>query len=56
MAYEGFKKLKEKLAQNGAKNPGAVAATVMHKKYKEKDIRKHQESGTSMKNVTPKKK
>ena len=26
MAYEGFKKLKEKLAKSGAKNPEACAA------------------------------
>lgn len=46
--YEGFKKLK-------AKNPEAVAASIMHKKYKQKDISKHQQSGTSMKEVKPKK-
>ena len=55
MSYLGFKKLKEKLSESGAKNPGAVAASVMHNKYKEKDIKKHQQSGASMKNVKPKK-
>lgn len=52
--YMGFKKLKEKLSKT-TKNPGAVAATVMRKKYKQKDISKHQQSGTSMEHVKPKK-
>lgn len=53
MSYFGFKKLKGML--KGASNPGAVAASIMHKKYKQKDITKHQQSGTSMKNVKAKK-
>ena len=53
--YLGFEKLKAKIAKGGAKNPAGVAAAVMHKKYKEKDIKKHQESGTSMEHVKPKK-
>jgi len=56
MAHVGFKKLRAMLARKGnVSNPGAVAASIEHKKYKEKDIVKHQQSGTSMKNVKPKK-
>lgn len=56
MAYEGFKKLKAKLAANGAKNPGAVAASIGMKKYGKKALEEHAQSGTSMKNVKPIKK
>lgn len=56
MSYESFSKLKAMIAKKGkVKDPAAVAALVMHKKYKEKDIVKHQQSGTSMKHVKPKK-
>jgi hypothetical protein len=51
----GFKRLKKMIAEKGARDPGAVAASVMHKKYKEHDIVKHQQSGTSMSHVKPKK-
>lgn len=57
MAYVGFSKLKGMLSkEKGVKDAGAIAASVMRKKYKESDIKKHQHSGTSMKNVKPKKK
>lgn len=54
----GFKKLEEKVEKEGKSKKYAqgVAAKVMHEKYKEKDIKSHQKSGTSMKNVKPKKK
>lgn len=55
MAHVGFKKLEKIMKKGGAKNPAGAAAAVMHKKYKEKDIVKHQQSGTSMANVKPKK-
>jgi hypothetical protein len=57
MAYEGFKKLKAMIGKKGgASDPAAIAAGIMRKKYKQSDIVKHQQSGTSMKNVSPKKK
>ena len=48
MAYTGFKKLKEKLASNGAKNLGALAASIGIKKYGKKNFEKHAHNGTSM--------
>ncbi len=33
MAYVGFKKLEGELASKGARNPGAVAASIGRKKY-----------------------
>lgn len=48
MAYMGFKKLKEKLTTSGAKNPGAVAATIARKKYGAKAVAQHAHKGTSM--------
>lgn len=55
MAHIGFQKLEAMMKKGGAKNPAGDAASVMHKKYKQKDITKHQQAGTSMKNVKPKK-
>lgn len=55
MAYYGFKKLTDMLNKSGANNPEGAAASIMNKKYKKADIIKHQQSGTSMKNVKPKK-
>lgn len=53
----GFKGLTKKVEDEGKSKKYAqgVAAKVMHEKYKEGDIKKHQKSGTSMKNVKPKK-
>lgn len=48
MAYMGFAKLKEKLAKTGAKNPGAVAASIAEKKYGKKALEKHAQNGSSM--------
>lgn len=56
MAYTGFAKLKAMLAKKGARNPGAVAASIGMKKYGKKKMEQHAHSGTSMKNVSPKKK
>lgn len=49
MSYLGFKKLKAMLAEKGAKNPGAVAASIGRKKYGAKAMAKHAAAGTSMK-------
>lgn len=53
----GFKALTKKVESSGKSKKYAegVAAKVMHEKYKKSDIKKHQKSGTSMKNVKPKK-
>lgn len=58
MVYTGFKKLKNKIKSEGKseQSAGNIAAAIMRNKYKESDIKKHQKSGTSMRNVTPKKK
>jgi len=56
MSYISFKRLRAKLAKKpGITNPDALTASIMRKKYKKKDILKHQQSGTSMRNVKPKK-
>ncbi len=56
MAYVGFNKLKAMIAKKGGvKNPGAVAASIARKKYGKEELQKHAASGTSMKNVKPKK-
>lgn len=57
MAYVGFKKLTKKVEDEGKSKKYAegVSASVMRNKYKEKDIKSHQKSGTSMKKVKPKK-
>ncbi len=54
----GFSKLTSKVESEGhsKKYAEGVAAKVMHEKYKEKDIKSHQKSGTSMAKVKPKKK
>lgn len=57
MSYSGFKKLKEMLTKkSGIRNPGGAAASIMRKKYKQSDIVKHQQAGTSMEHTKPKKK
>jgi len=57
MAYEGFKKLKGMFEKNPKiENPGALAGSIARKKYKEEDLVKHQQNGTSMEHVKPKKK
>jgi hypothetical protein len=57
MAYVGFDKLKKIIGRKGGvKNPGAVAAKIGMEKYGKKAMEKHAHSGTSMKNVSTKKK
>lgn len=53
----GFEGLTKKVESEGKSKKYAqgVAAKVMHEKYKESDIKKHQKSGTSMAKVKPKK-
>jgi hypothetical protein len=53
--YYGFDKLKKLLAKKGAKNPGAVAASIARKKYGNKEVQKHAAAGTSMEHVKLKK-
>lgn len=55
MSYIGFKKLKGLLAKKGARNPGAVAASIARKKYGSKAVKQHAASGTSMEHVKHKK-
>ena len=55
MAYEGFKKLREKIAKSGAKNPDAVAASVGMKKYGKKKFEKAAHEGKSLEHAKPKK-
>lgn len=52
--YEGFKKLKGKLAKSGARNPGAVAASIGMKKYGKAKFEKAAHEGKSMKGMKPK--
>ena len=53
MAYVGFNKLKEKVAEGGARNPGAVAAAIGRKKYGKKKFQKAAASGKSMEHMKP---
>jgi hypothetical protein len=56
MAYVGFGKLKAMIAKKGgAKDAGAIAASVARKKYGDKAVQEHAAKGTSMKNTKPKK-
>lgn len=50
MSYVGFKKLREMIkSKGGAKNPGAIAASIARKKYGSKAVAQHASAGTSMK-------
>lgn len=55
MAYESFKKLREKLAEKGAKNPDALAAEIGRKKYGKKKMEKAAHEGKSLEHAKPKK-
>lgn len=55
MAYLGFKKLKAMLASKGAKNPGAVAASIGRKKYGKQKMAKAAAKGESLQGAKPKK-
>jgi hypothetical protein len=56
MAYIGFNKLKEKLKESGAKNPGAVAAKIGMEKYGKKKFEKAAHEGKSLEHAKPLKK
>ena len=49
--YLGFKKLESKVAASGARNPGAVAASIGRKKYGKKTFQKHASMGMSLKGL-----
>jgi hypothetical protein len=49
MGYEGFAKVKADAAKSGARDPGAVAASIGRKKYGKKAFQKAAASGKSMK-------
>jgi hypothetical protein len=49
MAYEGFAKVKSEVAASGARNPGAVAASIGRKKYGAKAMKHAAASGKSLK-------
>lgn len=48
MAYEGFAKVKADAAKSGARDPGAVAASIGRKKYGKKAFQKAAASGRKM--------
>ena len=48
MGYEGFKKVEASARASGARNPGAVAASIGRKKYGKKAFQKASSSGKSM--------
>lgn len=54
MAYIGFKKLEQKVAASGARNPGAVAAAIGRRKYGKKAFQKAAASGHSMRGMVVK--
>lgn len=53
MAYVGFKKLEGKLAAGGARNPGAVAASIGRHKYGAAKFNRAAASGKSMRGMSP---
>ena len=52
MAYMGFKKVEASAAASGARNPGAVAASIGRKKYGKKKFQKAAASGKSMRGMS----
>ena len=49
MAYVGFKKLEHKIAaKGGARDAGAIAASIGRKKYGKKSFQSHAAQGESM--------
>ena len=52
MAYEGFAKVKASAAASGARNPGAVAASIGRKKYGKAKFQKAAASGTKMRGMS----
>lgn len=55
MAYVGFAKLKSKLASKGAKNPGALAASIGRAKYGKKKFNTAAAKGKSLRGTKAKK-
>lgn len=55
MSYTGFKKLEALLAKKGARNPGAVAASIGRKKYGKEKFEKAAHEGKSLRGQSPKK-
>jgi hypothetical protein len=53
MPYQGFAKVKASAAASGARNPGAVAASIGRKKYGAKNFQKHAAEGKSMRGSKP---
>jgi hypothetical protein len=53
MGYEGFAKVKADAAASGARNPGAVAASIGRKKYGAAKFNKAAAAGKSMKGARP---
>jgi hypothetical protein len=51
----GFKRLKKMIAEKGARDPGAVAASIGMKKYGKENFEKHAHEGKSMLHSKPKK-
>jgi hypothetical protein len=51
MGYEGLKKVEASAAASGAKNPGAVAASIGRKKYGKAKFQKAASSGKSMRGM-----
>jgi hypothetical protein len=53
MAYQGFEKVKASAAAGGARNPGAVAASIGRKKYGAKKFNKAAAAGKSLRGAKP---
>ncbi len=51
MGYQGFAKVKADAAASGARDPGAVAASVGRKKYGAKKFQKAAAQGKSMRGM-----
>lgn len=52
MGYQGFAKVKASAAASGARNPGAVAASIGRKKYGAAKFNKASTSGTKMRGMS----
>lgn len=53
MAYTGFKRVEAAAAKSGARNPGAVAASIGRKKYGKEKFQKAAAAGKKMKGMKP---
>lgn len=56
MGYEGFAKVKAEAAASGARNPGAVAASIGRKKYGTARFQKAAAHGKSMRGMSARRK